>query len=135
MMLLQGFCVFLCKEIVDHGSLKCRKVHLHSCEPFNWDHRSTDMWLSWIVVVCSIFFEVIFIIMITYSFQGNKEVLYQMIQMEGATPLFSKEVVLHQRTGMIGTATATDDEEVLVILRSMKSAVNHFVGNKKYFSA
>ena len=55
--------------------------------------------------------------------------------MERATSLFSKEVVLDQRTGMIGMATAAGDEEVLVILRSMKSAVSHFVGDKKYLSA
>ena len=55
-----------------------------------------------------------------------------MILLERATPLFSKEVVLDQRTDMIGTATAADDEEVLVILRSVKSAVSHFVADKKY---
>ena len=69
-----------------------------------------------------------------FFFQGNKEVLYEMILLERATPLFSKEVVLDQRTDMIGTATAADDEEVLVILRSIKSAVSHFVGDKKYLS-
>ena len=54
--------------------------------------------------------------------------------MKRATPLFAVLwflvvflVVLYQRTGMIGTATAADDEEALVILRSMKSAVSHFV--------
>ena len=57
-----------------------------------------------------------------------------MILMDRATPLFSKEVVLDQRTGMIGTATTADDEEVMVILRSMKSAESHFAGDKKYFS-
>ena len=36
---------------------------------------------------------------------------------------------------MIGTGTAADDEEVLVILPSMKSAMSHFVGDKKYLSA
>ena len=53
--------------------------------------------------------------------------------MERATPLFSEEVALDQGTGMIGTATVADDEEVLVILRSMTSAVSHFVGDKKIF--
>ena len=43
-------------------------------------------------------------------------------------------VVLYQKTGMIGTATAGDDEQVLVILHIMKSAVSHFVGDKKYFN-
>ena len=62
--------------------------------------------------------------MITYFFQGNEEVLYEMISPEGATPSFSKEVVVDQRTGMIGRATAGDDLEVLVILCSMKSAVS-----------
>ena len=57
-----------------------------------------------------------------------------MILLEEASRLFSKEVVLDQRTGMIGKATAADDEQVLVILRSMKNAVSHFVGDKKYFS-
>ena len=71
--------------------------------------------------------------MITYFFQGNKEVLREMILLEGATPLYSKEVVLDQRTGIIGTATAADDEEVLVILRSIRSAVSHFIGDKKIF--
>ena len=33
------------------------------------------------------------------------------------------------------TVIAADDEEVLVIFRSMKSAVSHFVGDKKYLSA
>ena len=47
--------------------------------------------------------------------------------MERATPLFSEEVALDQGTGMIGTATVADDEKVLEILRSMKSAVSHFV--------
>ena len=56
-----------------------------------------------------------------------------MILLEGATPLYSKEVVLDQRTGIIGTATAADDEEVLVILRSIRSAVSQFVGDKKIF--
>ena len=57
-----------------------------------------------------------------------------MIPMERATPLFSKEVLLDQRTGMIGMATAADDQEVLVILHTIKSAVSHFVGDKKYLS-
>ena len=54
-----------------------------------------------------------------------------MIRMERATPLFSEQV-LNQRTDVIGTATAADDKEVLVILRNMKSAINHFIGDKKY---
>ena len=62
-------------------------------------------------------------------FQGNEEDSDEMIGMERATPLFSEEVPLDQGTGMIGTTTAADDEEVLVILRSMKSAVSHFVGS------
>ena len=49
------------------------------------------------------------------------------------TPSFSEQDELDQRT--IGTATAADDKEVLVILRSMKSAISHFVGHKKYMSA
>ena len=53
--------------------------------------------------------------------------------MEKATPLSLEEVALDQGTGVIGTATVADDEEVLVILRSMKSAVSHFVGDKKIF--
>ena len=55
--------------------------------------------------------------------------------MERATPLISGEALLDQRTGMIGTVTAADDEVVMVILRSMKSAVSHFVQDKKYLSA
>ena len=58
--------------------------------------------------------------MITYFLRGKKEGSDEMIVMERAVPLFSGEVVLDQRTGMIGTATAADDKEVLVILRSMK---------------
>ena len=79
--------------------------------------------------------------MITYFFQGNEEDSDETIGMRRATPLFPVLgflvlflVVLYQRTGMIGTATAADDEAVLVILRSMKSAVRHFVGDKKYLS-
>ena len=60
MMQLQRFCVLICKEIVDLASLKTRKVHLHSCEPFNWDHRSTDMRLSQRVFVLSIFIDLFF---------------------------------------------------------------------------
>ena len=41
------------------------------------------------------------------------------------TPLFSKKDDLDQKLGMIGRATAAGDKEVLVILRSMKSAVSH----------
>ena len=55
--------------------------------------------------------------------------------MEKATPLSLEEVALDQGTGVIGTATSADDEEVLVIVRSMKSAVSHFVGENKYLSA
>ena len=73
--------------------------------------------------------------MITHFFQGNGEDSDEMIGMERATSLSSEEVAHYQGTGMIGTATAADDEEVLVILRSMKSAVSHFVGDKKYLSA
>ena len=51
-------------------------------------------------------------------FQGKKVDSDKMIRMERATPLFSEDVVLDQRTGMIGTATAADDE-VLVILHSI----------------
>ena len=57
MMLLQRLCVFMCKEIVDLGSLKTRKVHLHSFEPFNWDDRSTDMPLSFRVLFVSILID------------------------------------------------------------------------------
>ena len=73
--------------------------------------------------------------MITYFFQSKEEESNEMIGMERATSLSSEEVAHYQRTGMIGTATAADDEEVLVILCSMKSAVSHFVGDKKYLSA
>ena len=72
--------------------------------------------------------------MITYFLQGRKQGSDEMIVMERAVPLFSGEVVLDQRTGMIGTATAGDDLELEVILHSMKSAVSHFVGDKKYLS-
>ena len=53
------------------------------------------------------------------------------------TSLFSKKDDLDQKIGMIGTATAAGDKEVLVILRSVKSAVSHwhFVGDKKYLNA
>ena len=73
--------------------------------------------------------------MITYFFQDSKVVLYEMILLEVASLLFSKEVVLDQRTGIIRKATAAGDKEVLVIWRSMKCAVSHFVGDKKYLSA
>ena len=49
------------------------------------------------------------------------------------TPSLSEQDVLGHRTGMIGMTTAADDKEVLVILRSMKSVVSHFVGDKKIF--
>ena len=42
---------------MDLGSLKTRKVRLHSCEPFNWDHRSTDMPLSFRVLFVSILID------------------------------------------------------------------------------
>ena len=73
--------------------------------------------------------------MITYFFQGKEEGSDEMIGMERATSLSSEEVAHYQATGMIGTVTAADDEEVLVILRSMKSAVSHFDEDKKYLSA
>ena len=50
------------------------------------------------------------------------------------TPSCSEQDDLNLRTGMIGASTAVDDEEVLVILGSMKSTVSH-VGDKKYFSS
>ena len=68
-------------------------------------------------------------------FQGNEEDSDEMIGMERATSLSSEEVALDQGTDVIGTATAADDKEVLVILCSMKSAVSHFVGDKNYVSA
>ena len=49
-----------------------------------------------------------------FFFQGKEEDSDKMIRMERATPLFSEEVVLNQRTDMIGMATAADDKEVLV---------------------
>ena len=70
--------------------------------------------------------------MITYFLQCRKEDSDEMIVMERPAPLFSGEVVLAQRTGMIATATAADDKKVLVILRFMKCAGSHFVGDKKY---
>ena len=69
---------------------------------------------------------------VCFFFQGKEEDSDKMIRMERTTPLFSEQVVLNQRTDMIGTATAADDKEVLVILRIMNSAINHFIGNKKY---
>ena len=131
MMLLQRYFVFISKEIVDLVSLKTRKLHLHSSERFNWDHRSTDMH----EVVVDIILLSVFLFMITYFLQGKEEDSDMTIRMERSSPLFSEEVVLDKRTGMIGTVRAVDDEEVLVILRSMKSAVSHFVGDKKYLSA
>ena len=47
------------------------------------------------------------------------------------TPLFSEQDVPYQGTGMIGMATAVDDKEVLVIFHRMKSAISHFIGDKK----
>ena len=46
-----------------------------------------------------------------------------------------KKAAHFQATGMIGTATPADDQEVLVILRSMKSAVSDLVEDKKNLSA
>ena len=84
----------------------------------------------------SVFLLVYFLnVMITYFFQGEEEDSDEMIGMERATSLCSEQVARDESTVMIGIATATDDEEVLVILRSMKSAVSHFVGDKKYLSA
>ena len=51
------------------------------------------------------------------------------------TPLFSEQDARDQGTGMIGMATTVDDKEALVILRRMKSAISHFIGDKKYLSA
>ena len=82
----------------------------------------------------SVFSFVNFIIMITFFFQGKEEDSDKMIRMKRASALFSDEVAHYQKTGMIGPATVSDDVEVLVILRSMKSAVSHFVGDKKYMS-
>ena len=80
--------------------------------------------------------------MFTFFFQGNEEDSDETIGIKRATPLFAVLVflvvflvVLYRRTGMIGTGTAADGEEVLVILRSMKSAASHFVRDKKYLSA
>ena len=70
MMLLQRLCIFICKVIVDLGSLKTTKVHLHSCESFNWDHRSTDMRLSWRVFVVSSFIDLFFYYYDYVSFSG-----------------------------------------------------------------
>ena len=75
------------------------------------------------------------IIMITYFFQGKGEDSDQLIGMERVNSLSSEEAAHYQGTGRIGTATAADDEKALVILRSMKCAVSHFVGDKKYLSA
>ena len=72
------------------------------------------------------------VVSIFIFFQGNEEDSDE-IGIERATPLISGEV-LDERTSMIGTATDSDDEEVPVILRSMKSAVGHFVEDKKYLS-
>ena len=57
--------------------------------------------------------------------------------MERAISLPSREAFVdHFWTIFINiTAIAADDEEVLVSFRSMKSAVSHFVGDKKYLSA
>ena len=73
--------------------------------------------------------------MITYFFQGKEEDSDELIGMERATSLSSEEAAHYQATGMIGTATGADDEEVLVILPSMKSAVSDFVEDKKNLSA
>ena len=58
--------------------------------------------------------------------------------MERAISLPSGEaffVNFNMEIGINFTAIAADDEEVLVIFRSMKSGVSHFVGDKKYLSA
>ena len=93
----------------------------------------TCMRLSWIVSVVNIFIYLFLLLWLRIFFQGEKEDSDEMIGTERATSLSSEEVALDQRTGMIGPATDSDDEEVLVILRSMKSAVSHFVGYKKIF--
>ena len=54
MMLLQRFCAFIWNVLADLAFLKTKEVRSHSCEPFSFDHRSTDMRLSWIVLVVSI---------------------------------------------------------------------------------
>ena len=100
-------------------SLKTRKLHLHSSEPFNWDHRSTDMHAVVMDIICCQYFFIFFKFIITYFLQGKEEDSDVMIRMERSSPLFSEEVVLDQRTGMIGTVRAAHDEEVQVILRSI----------------
>ena len=47
--------------------------------------------------------------MITYFFQGEEEDSDKIIRMERAIPLFSEGVLLDQRSDMIGTASAADD--------------------------
>ena len=101
--------VLICKEIEDVVSLKTRKLHLHSSESFDWDHRSTNMQLSWIVFVVSIFIYLFLLLWLRIFFQGEEEDSDKIIRMERATPLFSADVVLDQRSDMIGTATAADD--------------------------
>ena len=68
-------------------------------------------------------------------FQVKEKDSNEIIEMERATSLSSEEVAQYQGTGMIGRTTAADDEEALVILRSMESAVSHFNGDKNYLSA
>ena len=119
---------------MDLVSLKTRKLPLHSFEPFKCDHKSADMRLLWVVFVTSVFlFLYFYYYEYVFFFQGKEEDSDKMIRMKRATPLFSEDVVLDQGTGMIETATAADDKEVLVILHSMKSVVSHFVGDKKIF--
>ena len=85
-------------------------------------------------------------IMFTYFFQGNEEDSDETIGMKRVTLLFALLFALsfslvvyllapYQGTSMIRTGKAADDEKMQVIFRSMKSAVSHFVGNKKYLSA
>ena len=90
--------------------------------------------MSVFIFIYFYYFEYVFFFFFFFFFlQGNEEDSDEMIGMERATPLFSGEVALDRGTGMIRTATVADDEEVLVILRSMKSAVSHFVGDKEIF--
>ena len=85
-------------------------------------------------ICCQYFYSFIFNILITYFLQGKEKDSDEMIGMERDSSLSSEEAAHYQGTGISGTATATEDEKALVILRSMKSAVRHFVGDKKDLS-
>ncbi|XP_067027393.1 uncharacterized protein [Acropora muricata] len=106
------------EEVLGNEEDSDEMIGMERATPLCSEEVALDQGTGMIGTATAAYDEEVLVILRSMESAGNEEDSDEMIGMERATPLFSEEVAHDQGTGMIGTATVADDEEVLATTES-----------------